>query len=105
MRTPLLQVLTLQKAKSKTAAEAKPLATRPEDARLETAAAPAGAVQSAPAPVQAPAAQPSLEPAALKVCICPTDTSASHLLLIFPYFFLAEYGVSFKFGVFSTADI
>ena len=54
--------MTLQK-KHKLAAAVKPLATRPEDARLEAAAAPAGAVQSAPAPVQAPAAQPSFEPA------------------------------------------
>ncbi|KAK9907718.1 hypothetical protein WJX75_008748 [Coccomyxa subellipsoidea] len=57
-----VEVMTLQK-KHKVAAAVKPLATRPEDARLEAAAAPAGAVQSAPAPVQAPAAQPSFEPA------------------------------------------
>lgn len=61
-----LQVLTLQKTAAKTAKLAA-LAKRPEDARLEAAAAPAGALQAVVAPVQAPAAQPSEEPSFVKV--------------------------------------
>lgn len=62
------QVLTLQRQQPGVVPKhAKALAQRPEDARFESAAAPAGAVQSAPAPVLAPLPQPAMMPANLKV--------------------------------------
>ncbi|BDA47813.1 hypothetical protein COCOBI_11-0700 [Coccomyxa sp. Obi] len=63
-----VEVLTLQRQQPGAVPKhAKALAKRPEDARFESAPAPVGAVESAPAPVLAPLLQPAMMPANLKV--------------------------------------
>ena len=80
------QVLTLQRQlPGAVPKHAKALSQRPEDARFESAAAPAGAVQSAPAPVLAPLPQPAMMPANVKVRLVSgkytTGAAAEHALL------------------------